>query len=95
MADFFGTCSVVQAGAGVDGGEGPNPVIYIILTDLAGSFPAGTQFYASDSGKREMLAVALAAISGQKKVTVIAQPPNPGNSPYTPIFRLYLQNQPL
>jgi hypothetical protein len=90
MAEVFGVkCSVNQAGAACDGGEGPNPVIYINLTDTAGSF-AGQWFYTAEVGKREMLAVALAAINTQSKVLATIDPPKPGNNPYTVIFRLYL-----
>ena len=94
MARISVTCTVNTAGPAGDGSETPNPVIYINLTDSGGSFPA-SWFYAADSAKREMLAVALAAISGQKKVTCMGEGPNPGNNPYTRIDRLYLQNQPL
>jgi hypothetical protein len=81
-------CNVIQAGAGGDGSEGPNPVIYILLSDVAGTFTAN--FVATDLAKREILAVALAAISGQKKVQAVLDPPNKPNNPYTILYRLFL-----
>jgi hypothetical protein len=89
MGEFILTCTVNQAGVAGNGSETPNPVIYINLTDSGGSF-AATDFYAADPAKNEMLAVALAAISGQKKVTAIGVTPNPGNYPITPVVRLFL-----
>ena len=46
------------------------PIIYLTLTDLGGSFKHD-QFYAVDSCKNEMLAVALAAISTQSQVRAL------------------------
>jgi hypothetical protein len=91
MAEIIVTCTVIQAGAGGDGSEGPNPVIYILLNDVAGSFVGGAKnFVAADLAKREILAVALAAITGQKRVQAVLDPPNPANNPYTFLYRLFL-----
>lgn len=59
------------------------------MTDSAGTF-ANQWFYAAANSKNEMLAVALAAISSQKTVGCILDPPNAGNNPFTQIYRLYL-----
>jgi hypothetical protein len=83
------TCRVNMAGPAFDGGETPAPVIYINLTDVAGSFTS-YWFFAADNSKSQMLAVALAAISVQAPVSVNLEDPQPGNSPYTRINRLYI-----
>lgn len=93
MPEVFGfECIVNAAGPAADGAEGPNPVIYLNLTDLAGNFYQDW-FFASDAAKREILAVALAAITTQKPVNATIDPPNPDNNPYTQVFRLYLLNK--
>jgi len=83
------TCIVNNAGPAADGTETDPPVVYVNLTDTAGSF-SGQWFYATAGAQNMMLAVALAAMNGQKHVQVAAAAPNPGNSPYTNIDRLYL-----
>jgi hypothetical protein len=85
------TCTVNNVGPATDGTETTPPVIYINLTDTANP-PAftGQWFYASDGGQNQMLAVALAAMNGQKHVDAGATPPNAGGAPYTAITRLYL-----
>jgi hypothetical protein len=60
-----------------------------MLTDEAGAF-AEYWFYAADNSKKEMLSVALTAITTGKKVYVQADEPKPSNSPYTLISNLYL-----
>ena len=90
----FATCNVNNAGPAVGGGISgitPNPQINIQLTDLAGSFPGGTWFYAVDVGKTAILAVAIAAMTSGKTVGVSFLAPNPGNSPFTEIYGMYLQ----
>ena len=82
-------CKVVHVGPASDGAETPAPVIYIQLTDEAGSF-TNYWFYAADNSKKEMLATAMTAISLKASVAVSAVAPNPNNSPYTQINRLYL-----
>jgi hypothetical protein len=85
------TCVVNNVGPATDGTETSDPVVYINLTDTAN--PAafvGQWFYAAEGGQNQMLAVALAAINGGKKVQAGADPPNAGGSPYTAISRLYL-----
>jgi hypothetical protein len=92
MAELFGVrCTVNEAGAAADGAEGPNPVIYINLTDTGGSF-TNTWFYVSEPAKREVLSVALAAINGNRQVSATIETPRPGNNPYTNIYRLYLRS---
>ena len=83
------TCTVSKVGPSTEGKETTKPVIYIGLTDCAGKF-TDYWFYAVDAGKREMLAVALAAINGQKQVEVYLEPPKPNNSPYTSVACLYI-----
>ena len=86
------TCTVNGVGPATDGTETTVPAVYINLTDT-GAPPAfvGQWFYAAEGGQNQMLAVALAAINGVKHVEVGADPPNPGNAPFTAITRLYLQ----
>jgi len=85
------TCTVNEVGPATDGTDTPDPVVYINLTDTAGSFKT-TWFYAGNLGQNQMLSVGIAAISGNKHVQVGATAPNPGNSPYTEITRMYLQS---
>ena len=91
MAETFGyVCTVNEAGAASDGGRRPNPLIYTSLTDTGGSF-SNNWFYVEELAKKEILAVALAALTSRRHVTAAIEPPNAGNSPYTQIFRLYLR----
>jgi hypothetical protein len=82
-------CTVTAVGPASDGTETPAPVIYIQLTDTAGSFST-TWFYIANGVQNEALDVAIAAIDSQKHVSAGAVPPNHGNAPYTEITRLYL-----
>jgi hypothetical protein len=83
------TCNVNNVGPATDGTETADPVVYINLTDTAGSFNE-QWFYAANGGQNQMLAVALAAMNGQKRVNVAATAPNAGGSPYTSVTRMYL-----
>lgn len=83
------TCTVNQAGSSVEGSETPNPQTYLNLTDLGGSF-TGTWFFAADKAKREMLGVALAAVSTQNQVSAFVDPPNAGNNPLTQCYTLHI-----
>jgi len=83
------TCTVKLAGASVEGAETPAPQIYLNLTDLGGSF-AGTWFFTADKAKREMLAVALAAVSNQCQVSAFLDPPNAGNNPLTQCYTIHI-----
>ena len=83
------TCTVNKAGPAADARETSAPVVYINLTDNAGAF-ANMWFYAADGDQNQMLAVALAAINGGKRVEVNATPPNSENDPITPITRFYI-----
>lgn len=83
------TCTVNEVGPATDGTETPDPVVYINLTDTAGSF-ANQWFYAAAGGQNQMLAVGLAAINGQRHVEAGATAPNAGGSPYTAVTRMYL-----
>ena len=72
----------------------PAPVVYINLTDTAGSF-ANTWFYAANGIQKQLLDVGIAAINGRQDVEVGATSPLPGNNPYTEISRIYgLRPQP-
>lgn len=54
-----------------------SPTVSVGLTDVGGSF-GNTAFTVPDQAKREMLAVALAAISTQAKVYALLDPPAAG-----------------
>jgi hypothetical protein len=68
MPEFI--CTVDAAQAATDVGTPPNSVVGVSLSDVGGSF-AKTVFTAPDEVKREMLAIALAAISTQSQVDVL------------------------
>jgi hypothetical protein len=85
-------CTVNEVGPATDGTETPPPVMYLNLTDQAGSF-TGAWFYAANGGQASMLAVAIAAMNSNRPLQVGADAPNPGNSPYTAISRLYLMKE--
>lgn len=88
MASF--KCIVHEAGPVADSSDTPPPVVFVLLSDQAGSFQK-QWFYAANALQNQMLAVALAAINGQRFVTVDADPPNPNNTPKTQINRMYLK----
>lgn len=91
MPEIFGViCTVNEAGAAADGAEGPNPVIYVNLTDTAGSF-ANVWFYVEELAKREILAVALAAITSRRRVNATLELPHSDSPPYKQVYRLYLR----
>jgi len=71
MASWF-TCTV--SGAQIDAYNVTPPVVTVTLADVGGSF-GKTGFPVPDAAKREMLAVALAAISTQSKVSALVDPP--------------------
>jgi hypothetical protein len=85
-------CTASWAGPGADGNETTPPVVYILLTDQAGSWKGAQWFYAAANAKDEMLAVALAAISQGLTVAAFLDPPNAAGEPYTEIHSLYLTN---
>ena len=85
-------CMVNEVGPVSDGTETPAPVIYLNLSDEGGTF-INTWFFAADSCKLQMLAVALSAISLRLQVEVGGAPPNANNEPVTQIDRLYLINK--
>jgi hypothetical protein len=87
-------CTVNEVGPASDASDTPGPVIYINLTDKAGSF-ANTWFYAANGIQKQLLDVGIAAINGRQDVEVGATSPLPGNNPYTGISRIYgLRPQP-
>jgi uncharacterized membrane protein YadS len=65
------------------------PVLYINLTDSAGTF-ANKWFFAANNCKSQMLTVAVAALGAHVSVAAILDPPNSANSPFTKIYRLYM-----
>ena len=85
----FYKCTVNEIGPASDGTETPVPVVYINLTDVAGSF-GPTWFYAGAGAQNQMLSVGVAAISANKHVEVGGAAPNNGNNPYTEVSRMYL-----
>jgi hypothetical protein len=88
MANWY-TCAVNRVGPAADGDEYPPPVVYIMLSDQAGTFE-NQWFYAASNAKNEMLAVALSAISLGKFVNTSLDPPNEGGTPYTQCYRFYI-----
>jgi hypothetical protein len=89
VAQEWKTCTVGWVGPAADGSETPDPVIYINLTDTAGGFKE-FWFFAADNAKTEMLAVALMARALGRPVQAAVDVPNPGGTPYTQIYRLYV-----
>ena len=83
-------CHVNQVGPASDATDTPAPVIYINLTDVAGSF-TDTWFFIENGVQDQALAVAIAAMDNNKQVAAGMDPPNAGNNPFTGISRLYLQ----
>lgn len=78
MPKYF-TCTVDGAGVSVEPvTDTPANPVYLYLTDSGGTFQK-QQFYATDSARREMLAVGLAAISTQNQVRALLDPPDPAN----------------
>jgi hypothetical protein len=69
-------------GAQVNSYEVNPPVVSVALTDVAGSFGTSYQFNIPDAAKREILAVALAAISTQSNVSAFVDPPPTGGQCY-------------
>lgn len=67
-------CSILLARASTDLGNPPSSLVSVILTDNAGSF-ADVDFIAVSEAKREILAVALAAISNKATVTALVDVP--------------------
>ena len=87
-------CTVNEVGPVSDASDTPGPVVYINLTDTAGSF-ANTWFYAANGIQKQLLDVGIAAINGRQNVEVGAVTPLPGNNPFTEISRIYgLRPQP-
>ena len=87
MPNFI--CTVDRAGISTiqpDPDTPANPVL-LTLTDTGGTF-SKTDFVASDQIQKEMLAVALAAISTGRQVFVVADTPDNGGGggqPHTPV----------
>lgn len=70
-------CNVLGAGAKTDGGSPPNSQITIGLTATDGSYTK-IEFTAVDEAKREILAVALSAISNKLQVAALTDDPASG-----------------
>lgn len=89
MSQIF-TCTVNQAGPVSNAPETQSPTIYLELTDLGATFDH-TWFFAANSAKREMLAVALAAISTQSQVRAeVDIPTGQDTHPHPQCYRLYI-----
>jgi hypothetical protein len=73
-------CSILAARALTDLQNPPSSMTSVILTDLNGSF-ADVEFFAVDEAKREILAVALAAISTQSNVGTVVDVPTGVSNP--------------
>jgi hypothetical protein len=70
--DFI--CSILAASAGTDGQNPPSSQTRLILNGVAGTF-SDEGFIAAAEARREILAVALAAISTKSRVQAIVDPP--------------------
>jgi hypothetical protein len=81
-------CTVNQVGPASDGSETPAPVVYINLTDTGGAFE-NFWFFAANGIQQQLLDVGISAIADGKDVAVGAFEPNPGNSPYTQVSRIF------
>jgi len=78
--EVFGVvCTVNEAGAAADGGESANPVTYINLTSTMPAPNAFTDcwFFVAHPAEKEVLAVALAALSSRRQVNATLEMPNP------------------
>ena len=75
MSSTF-TCKVISAGATVNAPDDttPDPVM-LTMFDQANEFQGNTDFYVADAMKREILAVALAAIATGRTVTADVDDP--------------------
>lgn len=81
-------CTVNEVGPASDASDTPSPVVYINLTDTAGSFE-NIWFYAANGIQQQLLDVGIAAITHGKDVEVGAIAPEPGNNPFTEVSRFY------
>jgi hypothetical protein len=82
-------CTVNQAGPNSNGRETAKPVIYMMLTDSNAEF-LKFWFFAAENSRKEMLAVALSAMSTGARVSAVVDAPDPNNESYTQIHELYL-----
>jgi hypothetical protein len=88
MAEQF-HCWVLMAGVDMQGGSPtPNPVVYLQLTDVNGSF-SGEWWYAVEAAKNQMLAIGLAALANQYQVDATLDPAAQG-PPYPACYAMYL-----
>ncbi len=78
LANVF--CSIVAVNAGSDGLNPPNLGVTLNLTDKGGTFNDVT-FMAADIAKREILAVALTAISTGRRTAAVVDAPTGGGTP--------------
>jgi hypothetical protein len=84
------TCTVNQAGASVGVPGTSDPAIRFMLSDAGGSF-INTGFFAAETGKNQMLGVALAAIITQSQVSAfLDDPAQPVNPPGAQVYSLYI-----
>ena len=81
-------CTVNEVGPASDGSETPAPVVYINLTDTDGAFE-NFWFYAANGIQQQLLDVGISAIAYGKDVVVGVCDPNPGNSPFTEVSRIF------
>lgn len=75
----WSTCVVNGAQVDAYSSNAADPQISVVLTDLGGSFTK-TAFTVANTAKREMLALALAAISNQLQVSAFLDAPTAGTS---------------
>jgi hypothetical protein len=79
MARKDSVCTVIQAGVSVGVPGITDPAIRLLLNDVNGTFT--TTFFAAENGKNQMLDIALAAISSEKRVNAFLDDPSEPVSP--------------
>lgn len=80
-------CKIMSVRVAADGAETAPPVTYVMLTDQEGAFK-NAWFFAPESSKREILNLALMAVSTNAIVSAVLEKPNTKNAPFTQITRL-------
>ena len=88
-----GYSAALRSRRGVEPAEGQVqlPVVYVLLTPTEGNaFPADSYFYVAEQAKREVLAVALSAITSRRIVNAGLELPPSGGAPYTVCDGMFL-----
>lgn len=69
------TCKVISAGASVEPPDPDTPANSVFILLQSSQLQGQQEFYASDAMKREILAVALAAVATGRAVSATVDPP--------------------